>query len=362
MRLATEVGVADILGSQLLYFLRHKIISDEDTEISSVLASAHRMRRVASLQLAYECASLVEAARYAGIPICVLKGVVLDSVYPPHIARSKADIDLLVDPEYMVPFCDLLVSRGYRKGFYRSSGKVVPSCDEFEDFRRQYCPHGDSYIFLRRGIPVRNIDVHRRINTGCDPYHSPSRLLIDRLQMIRHREFCVPSLSMIDTLISLCMHLERHEFVSQIRQRADASLKHSVDLAMYIYANRQLLRPVNVREYARQTHAEDLVKFCLNQVCALFPLNDVGICRDSTVAKRDGRYGKVIRHPWLTLDWRGVGLWSSDYITRIFDPSRYREFESVDHTLREIEAMMGYQDLYEDEGMIRGPYPRNWRQ
>lgn len=192
--------------------LYHRVLNPVATMLASTkqlqyipLEILDKLRRQAlwnaavSLRMTEELFSLKNLFAAGEIPFCCFKGPVLAQIaYGDLSLRSFVDIDLLVAQSDAARVCDLLRENGYSI-FPELTAEELLKYMDFED-----------HVVVKNSANNIEIDLHWDL---CGSYAMcPLRLetVLSSLQLVDLEGHPVPTLSVEDTVVHLCVHASSH--------------------------------------------------------------------------------------------------------------------------------------------------------
>ncbi len=184
--------------------------------VLSVLRREHRATLARNLLLRAHLQQLLQVLAERGIPVIVLKGVVLDELYPQPGLRPFGDIDLLMRPSDLPQGEELL----------RSLGFLPAGQPDTQEAYRRHHHHLVPYDHQRTGTRV---ELHKHIVRPDGPYSLEVGNLWDRAQPGLLNGVPYLKLAPEDQLLHLCLH-----FLVDRRGLRPGALLQLCDIALMV--------------------------------------------------------------------------------------------------------------------------------
>ncbi len=155
-----------------------------------------------SLHLTGELVTLIKLLQAQNIPAIPYKGAALANLLYGNISqRQFCDIDILVQPQDVLKFKQILISQGYEPQTQLTSTEEIK-------YLKDKSKHTYNFIHYQKNIMV---EIHWRITPQ---YTSPmaSPYIWEHLQYIEFGGIKIPTFSAENWLLFLCAHGSRHRW------------------------------------------------------------------------------------------------------------------------------------------------------
>jgi len=180
---------------------------------------------------------LCDALGGAPFKYAFLKGAYLSHVYPKGL-RSSNDIDILVNGEDVTGIADILKDNGFKRGYVRG-GKFASATRK--DILEARMNRGETVPFVKQvslpGMEYCEVDVNYSLDYKASQSGDAVEKLLDKAVVSRNG--IPPTLSNVDFLIHLCVHLYKEAAtMAWVDMGRDLSLYKFCDI--YLLVNKWL--------------------------------------------------------------------------------------------------------------------------
>lgn len=169
-------------------------------------------------------------------PFALLKGSYLSNLYP-YGTRTSNDVDLLINKEDITHFVDKFKANGYEQGFIRGGEFVAATRKDIIESRLN---NGETVPLIKESgltnFKYFEIDLNFSLDYKAKQENDMvSVLLENRETLIETYKDNLPTLSHIDCLIYLCIHLYKEATVYDwVKRNSDMSLYKFVDIYLFL--------------------------------------------------------------------------------------------------------------------------------
>lgn len=222
------------MGSTAYYVLReNELLGKVNREFRNTLKSIYLADRERTNSFHSTLNMLQSILQAADFPYALLKGAYLSTLYPKGL-RTSNDIDLLIEAKNVSALSELLKNNGFKQGYVRGEELIKASRAEIVSSRIN---RGETVPFVKKiGLPQMEfceIDINFSVDhKAAQEKDTVARLLEQRQPLINHT---LPTLSPVDFIIHLCLHLFKEATVyAWVDMGRDLSIYKFCDIYLLI--------------------------------------------------------------------------------------------------------------------------------
>lgn len=185
-----------------------------------------------------EVKAFIQQFTAAHIPVGVLRGAAIATLYNDSNVRYYKDVDLLIDQQDHLTIHQILERMGYIQGnIDKANNAIIPASATEKE--RQF-QEKRLHPYLKPAPELQDfyiIEPHINFFEACEPYQLPMKQLVSKIggEGAIARLAQLPTLPPEEFLLELCIHIHSHAFaLPSLRSGTDLLLYRWLDLAVVL--------------------------------------------------------------------------------------------------------------------------------
>lgn len=270
-----------------------------------------------------ECQPILQIMK---IPYAIVKGMVLSATaYGEPFIRHSGDIDILVAPQDVTTFSQILNEHGFVQGTI-SRGCIVPASREKKVYQTIYSHQ--LFPFVKKtenaSCPYICIDANINVIWGESKNKIDMQELLSRRIKMKIGEIELYKLDPISEFIVLCLHHYKDMNSIYLLSQGSLKLKLFLDIYRYIQHQQEHLPIDLLRERASKWGVLQYVYYCVTLTAYLFT-NPILDLYSKALVEEGGK--RLLNQFGLSDDERKT--WVMPLEERLFSPDFSKSFNSL---------------------------------